>query len=235
VERVRWLLTFVLIVFVAVLGAMGSVHANAAGPTEPAVGTSAAPHPPGFDEGEEDEWEWDWDEGEAEASQDEGEAADECEFEDEAREEACEEALEEKEAEEAEAEECRLDSAEATVAAVPSRNKVRLTIRYKTFEPSAVSIDLGLRGGKGSLDLGSDTAQFGRSGTLHTTETLTDPQMERAMAAKEFTVGVYALNTPDFCRASFERHLTARKGAGAGLQWSDPGAARRAKAARAKS
>lgn len=233
-ERVRWLLTFVAIVFVAVLGAMGSVHASAA-PTTPVASTAAAPDPFDFDEAEEDEWEWEWDEGEAEASQDEGEAADECEFDDEAREEACEEALEEREVEEAEAEECRLDSAEATVAAVPGRNKVRLTVRYKTFQPSAVSIDLGLRGGKGVIDLGSDTANFGRSGTLHTTETLTDPQMERAMAAKEFTVGVYALNTPDSCRESFERHLTARKAAGAGMQWTDPSAARRAKAGRAKS
>jgi hypothetical protein len=56
--------------------------------------------------------------------------------------------------------------------------------------------------------------------------------MERAMAAREFTVGIYAVNTPDFCHQSFERHLTARKGAGAGMQWSDPGAVRRAKAAR---
>ncbi|MGD9736372.1 MAG: hypothetical protein AB7V58_12335 [Solirubrobacterales bacterium] len=56
--------------------------------------------------------------------------------------------------------------------------------------------------------------------------------MARAMAAKEFIVGIYALNTPDHCRQTFERHLTARKGAGAGLRWSDPSAAWRAKAAR---
>ncbi len=233
-ERVRWLLTFVAIVFVAVLGAMGSVHANAAS-SAPLAGASAAADPFGLDEADEGEVEFAWDEGEAEASQDEGEAADECEFADEAAEEACEEALEEREFEEAEAEACLLDSAEATVAAVPGRNKVRLTVRYKTFEPSDVSIDLGLRGGKGALDLGSDTARFGRSGTLHSTETLSEPQMERALAAKEFTVGLYALNTPDFCRENFERHLTARKGAGAGMLWSDPSAPRRAKAARAKS
>lgn len=216
-ERLRWLLTFVAIVFVAVLGAIGSVHAAAAAPSPLA--------------GEADEWEWD--EGDAEASQDEGEEADECEFDDEAREEACEEALEDKEAEAAEAEECRLDSAEATVAAVPGRNRIRLTVRYRTFEPSDVAIDLGLRGGKGAVQLGSDTARFGRSGTLHTSEALSDQQMERALAAREFTVGIYALNTPDYCRQSFERHLTARRDVGAGMQWSDPGAARRAKAAKA--
>lgn len=215
-ERLRWLLTFVAIVFVAVLGAMGSVHASAADSFE-------------FDE---IEAEADWDEGEVEASQDEGEATDECEAADEAAEEACEEALEAKEVEEAEAEECRLDSAEATVAAVPGRNQLRLTIRYKTFEPSAVSIDLELRGAKGSLDLGADSARFGRTGTLRSTETLSEAQMQRALAAREFTVGIHAVNTPGFCRQSFERHLTARKEAGAAMQWSDPGAVRRAKAAR---
>jgi hypothetical protein len=229
VERFRWLLTFVAIVFVAVLGAMGSVHAVAA-PAGPVAAAPAAPGP--FEDEEEGDYEG-WDEGEAEASQDEGEEADECEFADEAAEEACEEALEEREVEEAEAEECRLESAEATVAALPGRNQLRLTVRYKTFEPSTVAIDLGLRGGRGGLDLGSDAARFGRAGTLRTTQTLTDPQMERAMAARAFTVGIYAVNTPDFCRDSFERHLTARKGGGTATQWSDPSAVRRAKAARA--
>ena len=229
-EHFSRLLTFLAIVFVAVLGAMGSVHAAAESP--PAAGTSAAV-PFDLEEVEEEDGEWEWDEGPEEAGEDEGEAPDECEFADEAAEEACEEALEEEEAEEAEAEECRLDSAEATVDALPGRNLVRLTVRYRTFEPSAVAIDLGLRGGKGALDLGSETERLSRSGTLHTTETLSDQQMGRAMAAKEFTVGMYALNAPDSCRQGFERHLTARKGAGAGLHWSDPGAARRAKAARA--
>ena len=237
-ERFRWLLTSVGIVFVAVLGAMGSAHAFAAPapPVAPFTPTApfdafAAQDP--FEDESEDEGDYaDWDEGDAEASWDEGEPADECESDDEAAEEACEEAIEEREAEEIEAEECRLQSAEATVATLPGRNQLRLTIRYRTFEPSAVAIDIALRGGRGGLDLGSDAARFGRAGTLHTTQRLTEPQMRRALAAREFTVGVYALNTPDYCRKSFERHLTARKGAGAVRQWTDPDAVRRAKAAR---
>jgi hypothetical protein len=228
VDRIRWLAAFIAIVFVAVLGAMASPRGVAA-QSPPAAASAAAPLAFNFDFDEEELL----DESEEEDGEDEGEEADECEFDDEAREEACEEELEEREMEELEAEECRLESAEATVAAVPGRNQVRLTVRYRTFEPSTVAIDLGLRGGKGSLDLGSETARFGRSGTLHTTETLTDPQMTRAMAAREFEVDLYAVNTPDFCQDEFERHLTARKGAGAGIQWSDPGEARRAKAARA--
>lgn len=224
-ERFRWLLAFVAIVFVAVLGAMGAAR-GAAAQDVPVAAPSATFAP--FEAEEEDEGE----EGEEESNDGE-EEADDCEFEDEALEEACEEAQEEREAEEAKAEECRLESAEATVSALPGRNQVRLTVRYKTFEPSAVAIDLGLRGGKGALDLGTETARFGRSGTLRSTQTLTDPQMARTMAATEFTVGMHAVNTPSFCSDAFEQHLTARKPAGAGLQWSDPTAARRAKASRA--
>jgi hypothetical protein len=226
VDRFRWLLTFVAIVFVAVLGAIGSAPHAVAAPAAPVAEPDAIAEPfeLAFDEADE--------EGEAEASWDEGEEVDPCESEDEAREEACEEATEEKELEEAEAEECRLESAEATVATVPGRDELRLTVRYKAFEPSVVAIALRLHGAKGGLDLGTDTARFGRSGTLHSTEKLSDRQMARALAAKEFAVGIQAINTPGFCRQSFERHLTARKGAAAGRQWSDPAAARRAKASR---
>jgi hypothetical protein len=219
VDRFRWLAALIIAIF-SVAVVVGPAQNAAAAQTLPAAGPAAfGPFELEEDEGEEGE------EDEAEA--------DECEYEDEALEEACEERQEDKEVEAAEAEECRLESAEATVAAVPGRNQLRLTVRYKTFEPSAVAIGLGLRGTKGALALGTETAHFGRSGTLHSTQTLTAPQMARALAAREYTVAVHALNTPGFCGVLFERHLTARKGAGAALQWSDPTAARRAKASRA--
>ena len=173
-------------------------------------------------------------EADEESGDDEGEEAWECKSDDEAAEERCEEEVEEREAEEEEAEECRIEGAEATVSAVPGRNQVRLTVRYKTFEPSAVAVGLQLRGGRGALDLGTDTAHLGRTGTLRASQTLTDPQMERVMAAREFTVGLLAFNTPRFCQGRFDRHLTSRSSAGAGLQWSDPSDARRAKASHAK-
>jgi hypothetical protein len=232
VERNRYVPNFAYFAWLAAvaaavvaLAALGFARAADAQPLPPS-GSALLAGPADFEEDDEGE-------DESESGDDGEEEADDCEFDDEAREEACEEAEEEKEVEEAEVEECRLESAEATVAAVPGRNQLRLTVRYKTFEPSAVAIDLQLRGAKGSLDLGTDTAHFGRSGTLHTTQTLSAPQMARALGAKEFTVGMHAVNTPGFCSDSFERHLTARKGTGPILQWSDPAAARRAKASRA--
>lgn len=165
---------------------------------------------------------------------DEGEEAYECAAEDEASEERCEEEAEEREAGEEEAEECRIEDASATVSALPARNQVRLTVRYETFQPSVVAVDLRLRGGRGGLDLGTETVRFGRSGTLHGSRTLTDRQMARALAAREFTVGILAVNTPHFCQGRFDRHLTSRSSAGSVAQWSDPSDPRHAKASHAK-
>lgn len=224
-DRLRWLAAFLAIVFVAVLSSFGLTR-NAMALTLPPAGPPGHPGPIEIEEEESED--------EGEAGDDEGEEeADDCESEDEAEEEACEEAEEEREEEELEAEECRLESAEATVAALPGRNQLRLTVRYRAFEPSAVAIDLGLRGGKGTLDLGTDTGHFGRSGTFHATESLSAAQMARALAAREFSVGIQAINTPGFCGDDFARHLTSRKNAGAGFLWSDPTASRRARASRA--
>jgi hypothetical protein len=232
VDRYRWLATLVLAI-VAVAALIGARSAAALTPPpfdEPPVAETmiAAANPVVVEEDDEAEEAEGDDEGEEEAV--------DCESDDQAAEEACEEALEAKEeteAEAAEAEECRLDSAEATVSAVPGRSEVRLTVRYRTYEPSAVAVDLRLRGTKGALDLGTSTAHFGPSGTLHSTENLSDAQMIQAMAAREFTVAIQAVNTPHFCREEFERHLTSRQGAGPGLHWADPTAARRAREARA--
>jgi hypothetical protein len=175
------------------------------------------------DDEEEDEYDFSGEDEEG----DESEEVDRCASDDEAKEEACEERLEEKEVEELMASECRLSVAEATVATVPGQNQVRLTVHYRTVEPSAVAVELRLRGAHGPLDLGVDSGHFSQAGTFHATEQLSEPEMERAMAAKEFTVGIHAVNSPHFCRGIFERHLTAHHGS----RWSDPTAPRRAREA----
>lgn len=217
-ERYRWPILLLIATF-ATLGALGPLAAVVS-LTPPAA--AAATDPFEFDEEEagEDEGELGAEDGSAAADE-----RDECEFDDEAAEEACEEKLEAREEREAEAAECRLESAEATVAAVPGRNELRLTVRYRTVEPSAVAVALQLRGPKGSLALGTDTARFGRTGTLRSEDSLSDAQMARALAEREFTVGLHAINTPGFCGESFERHLTDRQG----LRWSDPEAESRSR------
>ncbi len=161
------------------------------------------------EEGEEDE-----------TPSDEGWEFEECELSEDEEEEFCEE----DEGEEGSPPECLLSSAEATVSTIPAHDTVRLAIRYTARSPAAVTINLGLRGRKGSLSLGEDQKRFKRAGVFHRTERLSEAQMAKVMAAKSFTVELQAVNTPRYCHRYFDRSLTVKRASGAGLTWSAPAA-----------
>jgi hypothetical protein len=167
--------------------------------------------PEGDDESEEveDEEGWEYDE--------------ECEFVDEAEEE---ELCEEAEGEDGTPPECLLSSAEATVAAIPARDTLRLSVRYTARTPAAVKVTLELRGGKGQLSLGQDLGRFNRKGTFRQSERLSDAQMQKVLAARSFTVELGAINTPRYCHRYFDQKLTVKRG----LTWSEPAARTSARA-----
>lgn len=159
---------------------------------------------------------------EAEETEDEGEAGEgekaeeECEYFVEEG-ENCAEATVKGEAEElAESEACVLEDATATVAANRSNGTVRLTIRYKTYRPSAVAIDTRLRGSKGGLHVGAGHTRFRRAGVFHDSFGLNEKEMARAVAAREFAIELRAVNTPASCALD----LTAHRGGGRKLFWS---------------
>lgn len=189
-------LLVLLLLSLMLLAAAASAHALTL-PSVPPVGVLAGSAD--NEEAEEDEQgeadeqgeENEADEGE-EAESDEGE---DCSVGDEAEEELCEEKAEE----EAEAEECLLEDAEASVVVSPGAGAARLTIRYDAFEPTAVAIDAGLHGGKGNLRLGSERARFRRSGTFHDSFGLGGKQLTKALAARGFEVDVHAVGTPADC------------------------------------
>jgi hypothetical protein len=200
--RIAWWASFlVTVALVAILGLAKSAQAL----TVPAAGgdvTAIAAAPPPSDEEPEDE---------AEASEDEEFEAGECEDDEE----------EECEAEEDSAEapqECLLSTADATVFA--SHDRVRLLVRYTTSSPTAVAVDYGLHGGKGSLLLGSDRKHFAAQGVLHLTKRLSDSQMTKVMAAKNFTVRLRVLSAPGYCDSFFDRQLDVRRATPGGLTWS---------------
>jgi len=149
-------------------------------------------------------------EGEAEGEEAEGEESEACEADPEEG-ESCEEAEEV-----AEAEECVIEDATAVVAANPGNDTVRLTIHYRAFSPTAVAIDARLRGSKGGLHLGADRARFRRAGVFHDSFGLSEKEMVRALAAREFAIELHAVNTPASCRMQ----LTAHRGGGRKLLWS---------------
>lgn len=168
----------------------------------------------------------------ADEGEDEAPEADENEDGWEYGEEECEvfgEGEEEEFCEEAEGEdgtppECLLSSAEATVSAVPSRDTLRLSVRYTARAPAAVKVEYWLRGGKGPLRLGEDRKRFNRQGTFRATERLSDPQMAKVIAARNFTVELQAVNTPKYCHRYFDQKLSVKRASGGGLTWSEPAA-----------
>jgi len=152
----------------------------------------------------------DEDEEEAEASEDEEGEIVECEDPEE-----CEEDGDGVEA----PPECLLSSAQATVYAAANHDRVRLQVRYTTSTPTPVAFDYGLHGSKGSLYLGGEKKRLARHGVLRLSRSLTEEQMEKVLAAKNFTVRLRVPSAPHYCQSIFDRQLDVRRALPSGLAW----------------
>lgn len=106
-------------------------------------------------------------------------------------------------------EECLVRQAESSITTLPNSDRVELTVRYLTYQPSKVSLGLKLKDGKGSLKIESTTRHLGRKGVLHLTTRVSDTVMERAARAKEFNVALRAPKTPGYCGNMLEQQLQA--------------------------
>lgn len=115
--------------------------------------------------------------------------------------------------------ECLLTTVRPTAFASGASDKVRLQIRYAASSPAAVKVDYGLHGGKGSLFLGSEKKRFGREGVLTLNRKLTENQMAKVLAARDFTVRLRVLAAPRWCGPFFDRHLDVRRATPRGLTW----------------
>ncbi len=152
-------------------------------------------------------------EDEAAASEEEGiEAEEECEEEEPGE---CEE---DEGGPEAPAE-CLLATVQPTAFASGNSDKVRLQIRYTAASPTAVKLEYGLHGAKGSLFLGSEKKRFGKTGVLRLTRKLSESQMAKVMAARDFSVRLRVLDAPRWCGSYFDRHLDVRRATPRGLTW----------------
>lgn len=207
--RIGWWVSFVAtLVLVFALGIAKSAQALTLAETPSAIPSVLLPDPEEAEEEMEDE-------------EDEGWEYEDCEVEEDEEEEC-----EEEESEEVAPPECLLNSAVASVSASPARDTVRLSVRYTARSVAAVRIGFRLRGGKGALRLGVDQERFKRAGVFRQTERLSEAQMKKVVAAKDFTVELAAVNTPGYCHRYFDRHLTVRRANGAALTWSEPAARR---------
>jgi hypothetical protein len=193
-----WTAFFATLTLIAILGIAKSAQALSvpfAGPP----GIVAAPAPPPDEESED----------EAEASEDEGFELEECEEDDECEEDTGLDAPQE----------CLLSNAEATVFATANKDQVRLQVRYTTTSPTAVAVAYGLHGAKGSLYLGGEKKQFARQGVLRLSKSLSEDQMAKVMAAKDFTVRLRVPEAPGYCKAFFDQQLNIKRATPSGLAW----------------
>ena len=158
-----------LLLILLLLGAMAVLQLS------PAAATAAAPT--AFEEFEAEEDEGEFEEFEIEDCEEgleeefeflEGDEAEEEEFELEA-DECGEEATAKKRsaggAVSAPAA-CLVRDAESKITTLPGSDRVELTVHYSTYSPAAVSIELKLKDGKGTLSLEHAVKHLGLGGTL---------------------------------------------------------------------
>jgi hypothetical protein len=206
--RVAWWASFfATVALISILGLARSAQAlTVPDVVEVGPGAAAPAFGPEDDEG---------DDGEAEAEASEGEEleGEECEAADAAEEVECED-----EGDAEAPQECLLSTAEATISA--SHDRVRLLVRYTSTSPTEVVLDYGLHGPRGSLYLGGEKKHVATRGVLRLTQHLNEDQMEKVMAAKNFTVRLRVADAPDYCRPFFDRQLDVRRATPTGLAWS---------------
>lgn len=192
-----WTAFFATLTVIAVLGLVRSAQALTVPPT-----ASATPLTFPVAAEEEDE---------AEASEDEGFEDEECEID--------EEECEIDDSTSAAPQECLLTSTQATISVTPNKDRVRLQVNYTTSESIEASVAYGLHGSKGSLYLGGEKERFARQGVLRLTKTLTETQMQKAVAAKGFTVRLRVPEAPGYCQSFFDQQLDVRQATPSGLSW----------------
>jgi hypothetical protein len=106
--------------------------------------------------------------------------------------------------------ECLLRSAEPSVVAQLNGGTLRLALQYTARTPTKVDIDYWLKGGKGSLQLGSATRHLERQGTLHLTSHLDEREAVKVRAARSFIVDLDLPAAPSSCEKYLTLHLNAK-------------------------
>jgi hypothetical protein len=109
---------------------------------------------------------------------------------------------------------CQVQQAESTITTLPGSDQVRLTVRYRTYAPTEVTVGLKLKDRKGTVAIEHTTKHMGPKGILHITTKLGTAVMERALDASEFDVSLRAPESPGFCAGDLEQRLHSVKHTG---------------------
>jgi hypothetical protein len=212
--RIAWLVTFVVpLILAALLLGVKSAQAAQIGP---AVTPFAFEEE--FEFEEEDEFEYERCEL-AEEEFEEGELS-EAEVERICEEDNGDDKKKANASDSAAPEECLLKSARPHLVVYGSRNMVRLTIGYTTYEPAAAAVDYSAAGGRGSLDLGTAKRHLGGIGVIRLAKRLSDADMAKVEAAGHFTVRLDVAEAPGDCRRYEIERLTVKHVSKRQVVWS---------------
>jgi len=117
---------------------------------------------------------------------------------------------------------CILRSVEPSVAVQLSHGNVGLTLRYEAEESTRATIAYWLKGGKGSLQLGSATRHLGGQGAIHLNSHLDEREMAKVRAARTFLVSLDLPQAPSSCDRYLTLRLTAKHQLDQRETWSLP-------------
>jgi hypothetical protein len=104
--------------------------------------------------------------------------------------------------------ECLLRTAKPSVVVQLGQGSLRLNLPYTTSTPTRVGVVYWLKGGKGSLQLGSASKHFGNQGVLHLSRHLDEREVAKVRAARVFIVNLDVPAAPSSCK----QYLTLRLG-----------------------
>jgi len=115
--------------------------------------------------------------------------------------------------------ECLLRSAEPTIVA--QGHNLRLTLRYTADSPTKVGVGSWLKGGKGSLQLGSVTRHISKHGVLRINHHLSDREAAKVRAARAFVVALEIPTASSTCDRYLTLRLTSKHLRGTRATWSE--------------
>jgi hypothetical protein len=117
---------------------------------------------------------------------------------------------------------CILRSVEPSVVVQLGHGEVGLTLRYEAEESTKATIAYWLKGGKGSLQLGSATRHLGGHGAIHLNSHLDEREMAKVRAARTFLVSIDLPQAPSYCDRYLTLRLTAKHQLDKRETWSLP-------------
>ncbi|HXR32025.1 MAG TPA: hypothetical protein VN752_12915 [Solirubrobacterales bacterium] len=115
---------------------------------------------------------------------------------------------------------CVLRTIDPGIVSDPAHGRLQLALRYTTESPTKIGIEYWLKGGKGSLRLGSAKRQLDKRGVLRLHSRLDGGELDKMRAARAFMVRIEAPAADPSCDRFLIFRLTAKHQRASRTSWS---------------